>query len=139
MATPVISGTTRTNLGPLTTNSWTYTCTEVIQECSDCDNGWAAQTCIDGVVTDNQECWPPRATNVPKTSGALDAWGVYSPGIVCPGGYTSVATAIQYINYHYLYGVSPYYLSEIQGTILSMRLRHVLDSMLLVSIANCCC
>ncbi|KAI1152431.1 hypothetical protein F4825DRAFT_310081 [Nemania diffusa] len=95
MATPVISGTTRTNLGPLTTNSWTYTCTEVIQECSDCDNGWAAQTCIDGVVTDNQECWPPRATNVPKTSGALDAWGVYSPGIVCPGGYTSVATAIQ--------------------------------------------
>ncbi|KAI0538205.1 hypothetical protein GGR58DRAFT_310374 [Xylaria digitata] len=94
MATPVISGITRTNLGPLTTNTWTYTCTEVIQQCSDCDVGWAAQTCIDGVVSDNQACWPPRATNVPETSGALNAWGVYSPGIVCPGGYTSVAAAI---------------------------------------------
>ncbi|KAI0542500.1 hypothetical protein GGR58DRAFT_497051 [Xylaria digitata] len=91
MATPVISGTTRTNLGPLTTNTWTYTCTEVIQGCGGCDVGWAAQTCIDGVVTDNQECWPPRATNVPKTGDALLGWGVYSPGFVCPGGYTSAA------------------------------------------------
>ncbi|KAH8160301.1 hypothetical protein CIB48_g7938 [Xylaria polymorpha] len=93
MATPVIQGTTRTNLGPLTTATWTYTCTEVIQECGDCDEGWAAQTCISGVVTDNQDCWPPRATNVPPTSGALIGWGVYSPGIVCPGGYTSAVGA----------------------------------------------
>ncbi|KAF2968937.1 hypothetical protein GQX73_g4627 [Xylaria multiplex] len=94
MATPVISGITRTNLGPLTTNTWTYTCTEVIQQCSDCNVGWAAQTCVDGVVSDNQACWPPRATNVPVTSGALNAWGVYSPGIECPSGYTSIAAAI---------------------------------------------
>ncbi|KAI0418213.1 hypothetical protein F5X98DRAFT_386438 [Xylaria grammica] len=93
MATPVISGVTRTNLGPLTTNTWTYTCTEVIQQCGSCGVGWAAQTCVDGVVTDNQECWPPRATNVPTTGDALLGWGVYSPGIVCPGGYTSAAAA----------------------------------------------
>ncbi|KAI0467319.1 hypothetical protein F4859DRAFT_275137 [Xylaria cf. heliscus] len=93
MATPVIQNTIRTNLGPLTTATWTYTCTEVIQGCGNCDKGWAAQTCIRGVVTDNTDCWPPRATNVPATSGALLGWGVYSPGIVCPGGYTSVAAA----------------------------------------------
>ncbi|KAI0424245.1 hypothetical protein F5Y09DRAFT_335933 [Xylaria sp. FL1042] len=93
MATPVISGTVRTNLGPLTTNTWSYTCTEVIQECGDCDVGWAAQTCIDGTVTDNTDCWPPRAGNVPKTSGAVLGWGIYSPGIVCPGGFTPVAAA----------------------------------------------
>ncbi|KAI0969051.1 hypothetical protein F4678DRAFT_440787 [Xylaria arbuscula] len=93
MATPVISDITRTNLGPLTTNTFTYTCTEVIQECDDCDVGWAAQTCIDGVVTDNTDCWPPRATNVPKTSGAVLGWGIYSPGIVCPGGFTPAAGA----------------------------------------------
>ncbi|KAI1424272.1 hypothetical protein F5Y12DRAFT_460576 [Xylaria sp. FL1777] len=93
MATPAISGTIRTNLGPLTTNTWTYTCTEVIQECGNCDVGWAAQTCIDGTVTDNQECWPPRATDVPETSGAVFGWGIYSPGIICPGGFTSAAAA----------------------------------------------
>ncbi|KAI0453906.1 hypothetical protein F5B21DRAFT_504795 [Xylaria acuta] len=93
MATPAILGTVRTNLGPLTTATWTYTCTEVIQECGTCDKGWAAQTCITGIVTDNKDCWPPRATNVPPTSGALLGWGVYSPGIVCPGGYTSAAAA----------------------------------------------
>ncbi|RYC57513.1 hypothetical protein CHU98_g8692 [Xylaria longipes] len=93
MATPVIQGTIRTNLGPLTTATWTYTCTEVIQRCSSCDDGWAAQTCMTGVVTDNKECWPPTATDVPATSGALSGWGVYSPGIVCPGGYTSAAAA----------------------------------------------
>ncbi|KAF2972069.1 hypothetical protein GQX73_g1614 [Xylaria multiplex] len=91
MATPVISGTTRTNLGPLTTNTWTYTCTEVIQGYGQYNAGWAAQTCINGIVTDNQECWPPRATDVPKTGNALFGWGVYSPGFVCPGGYTSAA------------------------------------------------
>ncbi|KAI0803459.1 hypothetical protein GGR55DRAFT_682603 [Xylaria sp. FL0064] len=93
MATPIISGTIRTNLGPLTTNTWSYACTEVIQECGDCDVGWAAQTCIDATVTDNTDCWPPRARNVPNTSGAVLGWGVYSPGIVCPGGFTSAAGA----------------------------------------------
>ncbi|TGJ81556.1 hypothetical protein E0Z10_g7199 [Xylaria hypoxylon] len=101
MATPVISGTTRTNLGPLTTNTWTYTCTEVIQQCSSCGVGWAAQTCIKGVVTDNQECWPPRATNVPATTDALLGWGVYSPGIVCPGGYTSAAAGTHGGSYNF--------------------------------------
>ncbi|KAI1275006.1 hypothetical protein F5Y07DRAFT_189547 [Xylaria sp. FL0933] len=91
MVTPVISGTIRTNLGPLTTN----TCTEVIQECGDCDVGWAAQTCIDATVTDNTDCWPPRAGNVPNTSGAVLGWGIYSPGIVCPGGFTPAAGATQ--------------------------------------------
>ncbi|KAI1185423.1 hypothetical protein F5B17DRAFT_33160 [Nemania serpens] len=93
MATQIISGTVRTNLGPLTTATWTYTCTDVIQRCSDCDAGWAAQTCIHGTINDNQACWPPRATNVPTTAGPLLGWGVYSPGLVCPGGYTSAGAA----------------------------------------------
>ncbi|KAI1332437.1 hypothetical protein F5Y16DRAFT_420516 [Xylariaceae sp. FL0255] len=82
---------TRTLLGPLTADTWTYTCTEVIQGCDDCDYGWAAQTCTGQSPSDNQQCWPPRTTSVPATSGALGGWGVYSPGFICPGGYTSVA------------------------------------------------
>ncbi|KAI1123994.1 hypothetical protein F5Y10DRAFT_269535 [Nemania abortiva] len=95
MATPTISGMPRTNLGPLTTDTWTYTCTEVIQQCSTCHLGWAAQTCVSGTVTNNQgDCLPPRATNVPATTGgAVFVWGVYSPGIICPGGYTSAVGA----------------------------------------------
>ncbi|KAI1813950.1 hypothetical protein GGS20DRAFT_442054 [Poronia punctata] len=91
--TPVISGTTRTNLGPFTTHTWTYTCTEAIQNHD--DGGWEAQTCIeegdDSRPTDNQDCWPPRQKGVPETSEGVAGWGVYSPGIQCPGGYTSVA------------------------------------------------
>ncbi|KAI1809017.1 hypothetical protein GGS20DRAFT_573923, partial [Poronia punctata] len=91
--TPVISGVTRTNLGPFTTNTWTFSCTEVIQND---DSGWAAQTCIidrgdNNRPTDNQECWPPRTDGVPATTEALAGWGVYSPGLFCPDGYTSVA------------------------------------------------
>ncbi|KAI3325506.1 hypothetical protein HD806DRAFT_449633 [Xylariaceae sp. AK1471] len=95
MATPVISGVTRTNLGPLTTNTWTYTCTEVIQLCPGCDSGWAAQTCATEQLfygpTDNQNCWPPRVTGVPSKAFILSGWGVYSPGIFCPEGFTSAA------------------------------------------------
>ncbi|KAI8628075.1 hypothetical protein F5Y19DRAFT_152155 [Xylariaceae sp. FL1651] len=94
-AVVTVAGKTRLNLGPLTTDTWTYTCTEVIHGCSDCDSGWAAQTCEGGIVTDNQDCWPPRTAGVPPTSGALAAWGIYSPGLICPGGFTSAVAATQ--------------------------------------------
>ncbi|KAI0397968.1 hypothetical protein F5Y17DRAFT_256120 [Xylariaceae sp. FL0594] len=97
----VISDVSRTNLGPYTTDTWTYSCTEVIQNVNKGaanDNGWAAQTCIvdsgkNNRPTDEQDCWPPRQTGVPTTTEAVAGWGVYSPGISCPAGYTSVAAS----------------------------------------------
>ncbi|KAI1828131.1 hypothetical protein F4861DRAFT_535555 [Xylaria intraflava] len=94
MALQIISGTTRTNLGPLSSDTFSYTCTRVYKACSTCDEGWAAQTCIKGTLTDNTDCWPPRATGVPAGRGPLLGWGVYSPGTICPAGFTSVATMV---------------------------------------------
>lgn len=93
----------RTTLGPLTT---TYTppasCNVAVEQCSTCINAWAAQTCfasttgssINYGVQDNPDCWPPRLddsilTPVPPFQG----WGFYTPGVICPVGYTSACSA----------------------------------------------
>ncbi|KAI0145425.1 hypothetical protein GGR57DRAFT_298026 [Xylariaceae sp. FL1272] len=85
--------TARTNLGPLT-EAFTYpaSCTVAVQECSYCEAFWQAQTCSDNSfnaqgVQDNAECWPPRSNRGLATDVALNGWGYYSPGIVCPTGY----------------------------------------------------
>ncbi|KAH9890809.1 hypothetical protein F4778DRAFT_796296 [Xylariomycetidae sp. FL2044] len=83
---------TRTVLGPLTTTTWAppAECTQVQNRCATCDNGWLGQSCVGGRVADDQDCWPPRAAGVPVTRAPLIGWGVYSPGLLCPSGYTSV-------------------------------------------------
>ncbi|KAF4443380.1 hypothetical protein F53441_11428 [Fusarium austroafricanum] len=88
----------RTNLGPLTTR-WKYPdrCTVPVTACSNCDNGWIAQTCGDNDsnsqgVLDDPECWPPRSKSM-SHSNALNGWGFYSPAFDCPQGYTAACHA----------------------------------------------
>lgn len=92
----------RTILGPLTT---TFTpaasCTGAQRACSTCNFAWEAQTCysttsgiitIDG-VEDASGCWPPTSTGLPEPTLPLWGWGFYSPGVICPTGYTSACFA----------------------------------------------
>src|SRR3569833_2167926 len=54
----------------------------------------------DGKETCNQasnahdwtDCWPPRASSMPDP-GVFMGWGIYSPGVVCPAGFTTAAMA----------------------------------------------
>jgi len=97
------TGQARTILGPLTT---TFTpapaCFTPVVECAppSCDVGWQAQTCYSSSsdiasVEDNSDCWPPRSGSVTLSTHnpTLNGWGFYSPGLVCPSGYTSACTA----------------------------------------------
>ncbi|KAI1393701.1 uncharacterized protein F4822DRAFT_424164 [Hypoxylon trugodes] len=82
-------------LGPLTT-TWTPPpgCTVAIASCSQCDFGWLAQTCSNGsTVHDQPTCWPSRTADAyTPLSLILGAWGIYSPGVVCPHGYSTACT-----------------------------------------------
>ncbi|KAH6880377.1 hypothetical protein B0T10DRAFT_412231 [Thelonectria olida] len=90
---------TRTNLGPLTTEyKYPASCQIAVQSCDGCDVGWQAQTCSDNGsnaqgVQDNPECWPERANPSLTTKVALNGWGYYSPGLSCPEGYHSACSA----------------------------------------------
>ncbi|KAI5455597.1 hypothetical protein BGZ63DRAFT_397991 [Mariannaea sp. PMI_226] len=90
-----MTSTTRLNLGPLTTTSWSppAVCNTPLAACLTCNLGWLGQVCKDGQITDDQACWPPTSSGVPETKGALGGWGIYSPGIICPSGYVEIATA----------------------------------------------
>src|ERR1700712_444113 len=94
------SSPTRRNLGPLTTTfkAPDY-CNNIVvnSNCPACDYGWQAQTCANrGVVpVDDSACWPVRTADPPTITGgpALHGWGFYSPGIICPSGYTSACAS----------------------------------------------
>ena len=63
--------------------------------CDTCSTGWYGQTCNPQFnARDFTDCWPPRSGEQ-KTSdpGVMMGWGFYSPGIVCPAGYTTAAMA----------------------------------------------
>ncbi|KAI0847968.1 hypothetical protein F5Y00DRAFT_108534 [Daldinia vernicosa] len=81
-------------LGPLTT-TWTPppACTIAVAGCSTCPYGWLAQTCggLDE-VHDETSCWPPRTLGATTPGQPLLAWGIYSPGLVCPQGYTTACS-----------------------------------------------
>ena len=81
----------RRNLGPLT-NTFTppSSCTiNVIA--SDTGSAWQGQECTDDTVFDAATCWP--TATVPAPIPPFEGWGFYSPGLVCPDGYTSACTA----------------------------------------------
>ncbi|KAF3309084.1 hypothetical protein TWF173_011450 [Orbilia oligospora] len=90
-STPTV---TRNVLGPLTT---TFTpdpsCTIPAIYCpreSACV-AWQAQTCISGIgAIDQSFCWPSwtAGASVLSTPDALNGFGLYSPGLVCPYGNT---------------------------------------------------
>ncbi|KAI5917203.1 hypothetical protein F4810DRAFT_68931 [Camillea tinctor] len=87
----------RTLLGPLTT-TWErpYICSYAMALCSTCNTGWQAQTCSGARnAYDFTDCWPPRASSITIDPGVMMGWGFYSPGIACPSGYTTAATAVE--------------------------------------------
>ncbi|KAI6092598.1 hypothetical protein F4821DRAFT_137443 [Hypoxylon rubiginosum] len=95
-ATTIATSWSTTILGPLTT-TWTPppACSVVVAACSTCTKGWAAQSCPrDSLVTDDPSCWPPRTSGAytPPTGTPLFAWGIYTPGIVCPQGYSAACS-----------------------------------------------
>ncbi|KAK6080485.1 hypothetical protein SCUP515_03504 [Seiridium cupressi] len=103
MATATSTSTptrTRRNLGPLTTTfiAPSY-CNNAIAfaGCSTCSYGWLAQTCSDNaaIAGDDSSCWPTVTDNPPSITGgpAFHGWGFYSPGIMCPDGYTSACAS----------------------------------------------
>ncbi|KAF2262040.1 hypothetical protein CC78DRAFT_325977 [Lojkania enalia] len=86
----------RPNLGPLTTTFTPPTyCTRPNLACSTCKSAWRAQSCAQDSSgprpEDDTGCWP-RATSYPNEP-PLVGLGFYSPGVVCPTGYTSACTA----------------------------------------------
>ncbi|KAF2005467.1 hypothetical protein P154DRAFT_410008, partial [Amniculicola lignicola CBS 123094] len=62
--------------------------------CSTCSTGWLAQSCLgapyDGPV-DDALCWPSMA-HKPRDF-PFAGMGFYSPGLICPTGYTSACTS----------------------------------------------
>ena len=48
-----------------------------------------AQTCDNLLLIDATTCWP----NLPQSSISLHGAGYYSPGLICPVGYSTACTA----------------------------------------------
>lgn len=88
----------RLNLGPLTT-TWTppASCSTPTWLCieNDCRNVWQGQMCVSGGIQDDYRCWPltSEGAKFPLSYPPLLGWGFYSPGVVCPAGYTSACSA----------------------------------------------
>ncbi|KAI0903402.1 hypothetical protein F4823DRAFT_283286 [Ustulina deusta] len=89
----------RTNLGPLTTPfSYPAHCAVAVGDCNSCTVFWQAQTCSDNSfntqgVQDDPQCWPERRNSNLSTGVAVNGWGFYSPGILCPSGYATSCVA----------------------------------------------
>ena len=88
-------------LGPLT-ETWTMpeSCTYYHEQCAACDVAFRGQACAsvagddEGRPEDNASCWPPVTSGVKEPEAPFYGWGFYSPGIVCPAGYTTACTAV---------------------------------------------
>ncbi|KAF2239492.1 hypothetical protein EV356DRAFT_499639 [Viridothelium virens] len=91
--TKVLTPSLRVNLGPLTT---TFTppesCdTPMTQTGDDVPEMRLAQSCITGRTLDDPSCWPLPLNNVYGTN-PLNGYGIYSPGYICPFGFTSACS-----------------------------------------------
>lgn len=92
----------RTVLGPLT-SIWTppASCSVPIADGPYTDEGRTAayrdQTCATAAssgIYDASQCWPPTAASAAAATPPFLARGFYSPGLVCPSGYSSACTAV---------------------------------------------
>ncbi|KAI0177113.1 hypothetical protein BJ166DRAFT_572976 [Pestalotiopsis sp. NC0098] len=93
--TPTAATWARHNLGPLTVAfEAPAACSFNIAQCDTCTKAWRGQQCTgDGAFpVDDFACWPPTATYAPKTTPGFNGWGFYSPGTLCPTGYTPSCT-----------------------------------------------
>ncbi|KAF2145773.1 uncharacterized protein K452DRAFT_295342 [Aplosporella prunicola CBS 121167] len=83
-----------TVLGPLTTTFTQPKGCSIFNEYRHTKSSWAlawqAQRCHD-VIEDDNACWPTATTSAPAPP--LNGWGYYSPGLVCPVGYTTACAA----------------------------------------------
>ena len=81
----------RSNLGPLTT---TFTpapsCSVNIYRADDPSIAWQGQECSSGNPNDATQCWPTATVSAPQPP--FFGWGFYSPGLICPQGYTVACT-----------------------------------------------
>ncbi|KAK3319384.1 hypothetical protein B0H66DRAFT_559370 [Apodospora peruviana] len=84
-----------TNLGPLTTTFVPPArCTTAIAACKTCVDAWQGQEClVSPGPRDVTTCWPTTTAGVPEPTYPLQGWGFYSPGIICPTGYTSACSS----------------------------------------------
>lgn len=101
MAFPILINQPRTVLGPLTT---TFTppaaCSQLVAQCSTCNSAFQAQECHSSsnevfTIQDDKSCWPPLSglATVFSFGPTLGGYGFFSPGLVCPHGYTSACSA----------------------------------------------
>ncbi|AEO56647.1 hypothetical protein MYCTH_2048823, partial [Thermothelomyces thermophilus ATCC 42464] len=83
-----------TLLGPLTT-AWSMpdSCTVHVRNCATCNEGFRGQQCVSGQPEDHTTCWPPAVKANEPPQHPFVGWGFYSPGLVCPSGYTTACTA----------------------------------------------
>ncbi|KUI52869.1 hypothetical protein VP1G_00007 [Cytospora mali] len=95
----IITGQDRTNLGPLTT-TFTQPPSCTIAVAGHDDNGLAgflARTCAlsqgSDMGSDDASCWPSTSSGATTPSAPFQGWGFYSPGTICPTGYSSACSA----------------------------------------------
>ncbi|KAL2168871.1 hypothetical protein VTG60DRAFT_6773 [Thermothelomyces hinnuleus] len=88
------TGKPGTLLGPLTT-AWSMpgSCTVHVRNCATCNEGFRGQQCVSGQPEDHTTCWPPAIKANEPPQHPFVGWGFYSPGLVCPSGYTTACTA----------------------------------------------
>ena len=111
--TATSSPSTRSVLGPLTTTftrpsscsllysvsyanyDVTTTSDPVARQAVNCSPYTYSQTQVEAVLEDDVNCWPPVTGRIPNESGLhiLTGWGLYSPGLICPDGYTTACSA----------------------------------------------
>jgi hypothetical protein len=96
----VITNAQGTLLGPLTTTFiFPETCTVNFQVFPGHLSLYQGQRCVTDLddrgspLQDNHECWPPAEVGIEPPQHPFVGWGYYSPGLVCPTGYTSACSA----------------------------------------------
>ena len=57
-----------------------------------------AQGCSESTEVDTTTCWPSIATSLSILDSTFAGLGFYSPGLICPSGWTSACTAAQLSN-----------------------------------------
>ncbi|KAB5539266.1 hypothetical protein GE09DRAFT_1062349 [Coniochaeta sp. 2T2.1] len=96
---PIYRGTIAINFPPLGTQlaieEMHHPSAPTPSLCDTCTAVWQAQTCNPvSNAHDFTNCWPPRSGDQASLDpGVMMGWGLYSPGIVCPAGYTTAAAA----------------------------------------------
>jgi hypothetical protein len=97
------SPTRASHLGPLTTAfAQPSQCTRAILACPTCDTAWKGLSCNANWANgqqivapeDNTSCFPSATAYPKRPRSAFEGLGFYSPGTICPTGYTQACKAV---------------------------------------------